>query len=118
MRLRLDVAGTGDVGVVRCQGLIVFGPEVDELRLTVLSLLRETNHVVLLLHGIERIDSEGLAALVGLYISARNRGGLIKLAELSPKCEQVLRITRIEKVFEIHQTEEQAVASFHPEQAA
>ncbi len=118
MRLQLDVARTGDVVVVRCRGVIVFGPEGDELRLTVLSLLKETNHVVLLLDGIERIDSEGVAALVALYVSARNRGGALKLAELSPQCRQVLHFTRIEKVFEIYETEEQAVASFHPGRAA
>ncbi len=118
MRIQLDVSRTGDVAVVRCRGVIVFGPEGDELRLTILSLLKETNHVVLLLDGIERIDSEGVAALVGLYVSARNRGGAVKLAELSPHCRQVLHFTRLEKVFEIYQTEEQAVVSFRPERAA
>jgi anti-sigma B factor antagonist len=118
MRLQLDVSKTGDVAIVRCRGDVVFGPEEDELRLTGLSLLKETNHVLLLLDGIERIDSEGVAVLVGLYISARNRGGEVKLAELSPKCSRVLHITRIEKVFEIYETEEQALASFHPPKAA
>ncbi len=118
MRLRLQVARTGDVAVVRCEGLIVFGPEEDELRLIVLSLLRETNRVVLLLDGVKRVDSQGVATLVGLYISARNRGGELKLAQLSPQCREVLHMTRVEKIIEIHHTEEQAVASFHPEQAA
>jgi anti-anti-sigma factor len=118
MRLQLSVGRTGDVAVVRCRGVIVFGPEEDELRLTVLSLLKETNYVVLLLEGVERIDSQGVATLVGLYISARNRGGELKLAEPSPQCWQVLHITRVEKIIEIHRTEEQAVASFHPKKAA
>ncbi len=108
----------------RCSGRevpgdIVFGgPEGDELRLTGLSLLKETNHVLLLPGEIERIDSEGVAALVGLSISARNRGGEVKLAELSPKCSRVLHVTRIEKVFEIYETEEQALASSYPGKAA
>jgi len=84
MELRLDVTTQTGVAVVRCQGRVVFGQEVDELRLTVLSLLKETNRVVLHLGGIERLDSEGLAGLVRLFISARNRGGELKLAELSP----------------------------------
>jgi len=74
MKLRLDVTRQMGVAVVRCQGRIVFGQEVDELRLTVLSLLKETNRVVLHLADIEQIDSEGLAGLVGVFISARNRG--------------------------------------------
>jgi anti-sigma B factor antagonist len=112
MQLRLDVSAQAGVAVVRCHGRIVFGQEVDELRLTVLSLLRETSRVVLHLAGIEQIDSEGMAALVGLFISARNRGGEVKLAELSPKSKSVLRLSRLDEVFETYDSESEAVASF------
>jgi anti-sigma B factor antagonist len=119
MELRLDVARQADVAVVRCRGRIVFGEEVDELRLTVLALLKETNRLVLRLAGIEQIDSEGLAALVGLFISARNRGGELKLADLSPKTRELLRVTRLDQVFEIYKSESDAVESFlHPKAAA
>jgi anti-sigma B factor antagonist len=85
---------------------------VDELRLTVLSLLKQTNRVVLQLAGIQQIDSEGLAALVGLFISARNRGGELKLAELSPKSRDLLRVTRLDEVFGSYKSEREAIASF------
>jgi len=99
MELRLDVVRKADVAIVRCRGRIVFGQEVDELRLTVLSLLKECNRVVLQLAGVEQIDSEGLAALVGLFISARNRSGELKLADLSPKSRELLRVKRMEEIF-------------------
>jgi anti-sigma B factor antagonist len=112
MELRLDVARQAGVAVVRGRGRIVFGQEVDELRLTVLSLFKESNRLVLHLAGIEQIDSEGLAALVGLFISARNRGGELKLCDLSSKTRELLRVTRLDKVFEIYQSEGEAVESF------
>lgn len=118
MELRFDVARQAGVAVIRCQGRIVFGQDVDDLRLTVLSLLKETNHVVLQLAGIQQIDSEGLAALVGLFISARNRGGELKLAELSPKSRELLRVTRLDEVFGTYKSEREAVASFSPARAA
>ncbi len=118
MRLQLDVSMTGDVAVVRGRGMIVFGPEGDELYLTVLTMLKQTKNVVLLLDGIERIGSEGVGALAKLYVSARNRDGNLKLAELSATCREILHVTRVESVFEIYETKEQAVASFHPEKAA
>lgn len=118
MELRVDVARHGDVAVIRCQGRIVFGQEVDELRLTVLSLLKKTNRVVLHLGGIQQIDSEGLAALVGLFISARNRGGELKLAELSPKSRELLRVTRLDEVFGTYKTGSAAIASFRSVRAA
>jgi anti-sigma B factor antagonist len=117
MELRLGVTTQTGVAVVRCQGRIVFGQEVDELRLTVLSLLKETNHVVLHLGGIERLDSERLAGLVGMFISARNRGGELKLAELSQQSKEVLRLTRLDAVFETYDSEAEAVASFQASKA-
>jgi len=113
MQLRLNVVRQAEVAIVRCRGRIVFGQEVDELRLSVLSLLKETNRVVLDLGGIEQIDSEGLAALVGLFISARNRGGELKLADLSPKCRELLRVTRLDEVFRIYKSVDEAIASLH-----
>ncbi len=118
MQLRLDVVRQAEVAVVCCRGRVVFGQEVDELRLTVLSLLKETNHVVLHLGGIEQIDSEGLAGLVGLFISARNRSGELKLADLSPKCREVLRVTRLDEVFGTYKSVDEAIASFRRVKAA
>jgi len=117
MELRLGVVWQADIAIVRCRGRIVFGQEVDELRLIVLSLLKETNRVVLQLAGVELIDSEGLAALVGLFISARNRGGELKLADLSSKSRELLRVTRLDKIIGTHKSEAEAVASFHPVKA-
>jgi len=118
MQLRLEVVKQADVAIVRCRGRIVFGQEVDELRLTVLSLLKERNRVVLQLAGIEQIDSEGLAGLVGLFSSARNRGGELKLADLSPKSRELLRVTRLDGIFGAHKSEAEAITSFRPAKAA
>jgi len=114
MELRLELSRQADAAVVRCQGRIVFGQEVDDLRLAVLSLLKQTNRVVLHLAGVEQIDSEGLAALVGLFISARNRGGELKLAAPSPKCRDVLHVTRLDELFRTYKSEPEALASFRP----
>ena len=112
MELRLEVTTQAGVAVVRCQGRIVFGQEVDELRLIVLSQLKKQSHVVLNLGGIERLDSEGLAGIVGMYISARNRGGDLKLAHLSQRSKDVVRLSRLDQIIETYDSEADAVASF------
>jgi anti-sigma B factor antagonist len=118
MQLRLEVASQAGVAVIRCQGRIVFGQEVDELRLTVLSQLKKQSHVVLNLDGIERLDSEGLAGIVGLYISARNRGGDLKLAHLSQMSKHVVQVSRLDQIIETYDSEADAVASFQVSKAA
>lgn len=102
----------GNVGVVYCHGRIVFGEEEDELRRVVLELLRHTSQIVLNLDQVKHIDSCSVGALVGLYISARNRRGEVKLGPLSPKVRTVLQITKLTKIFDVHESEEDAVAAF------
>ena len=121
MTLNLDVSRTEDIAVVRCRGRIVFGEEADELRRVVLSLLNETERIVLNLGWIGHIDSSGLATLVASFISARNRGAEIKFAALSPQARRVLTITHVDRLFEVYDSTEEALKSFHlphPEAAA
>lgn len=120
MALKLDVSRTYDIAVVRCRGRIVFGEEADELRRVVLGLLNETRRIVLNLVWVEYIDSSGLGTLVASFISARNRRAEIKLAGLSPRARQVLASTKVNQLFEIYDSTEEAISSFHtlPEAAA
>ena len=118
MPLKLDVSRTEDTAVVRCRGRIVFGEEADELRRVVLGLLNETKRIVLNLAWIVHIDSSGLGTLVASFISARNRGAEIKFAALSPKARRVLTSTHVDRLFEVYDSTEEAINSFHPQPEA
>jgi anti-sigma B factor antagonist len=114
MAIKLDVSSTEDIAIVRCHGWIVFGEEADELRRLVLGLLNETARIVLNLDWIGHIDSSGLGTLVAPFFYARNRGAEIKLAALSPKARRVLKSTHVDRLFEIYDSTEEAIKSFHP----
>ncbi len=58
------------------------------------------------------LDSTGLAVLVSCLTSARTRDGTFKLLRPSPKVNDVLQITQVDKLFEIFQDENRAVQSF------
>jgi anti-sigma B factor antagonist len=113
LALNLDVSRTEDIAVVRCRGRIVFGKETDELRRVLLDLLNDTKRIVLNLTWIEYIDSNGLGTLVASFISARNRRAKIKFAALSPRVRRVLTITKVDRLFEVYDSTEEAIKSFH-----
>ena len=48
------------------------------------------------------IDSTGLGALVSIYKKCIEQGGSIKLKSLKPEVEKLFKLTRLDKVFEIH----------------
>ena|SRR5215472_7077211 len=118
MALNLDVSRTEGIAIVRCRGRIVFGDEADELRRIILGLLNETQRIVLNFAWIEYIDSSGLGVLVASLISARHRGAQIKLAALGPKARQVLTTTKMDRLFELYRSADEAVQSFRTPKAA
>jgi anti-sigma B factor antagonist len=114
LKLKLDVSGTEDIAVVRCRGRIVFGREADELRRVILDLLNKNQRIVLNLAWIEYIDSSGLGVLVASLISAHHNGAQIKLAALGSKARQVLSIAGVDRLFEVYDSADEAIKSFHP----
>ena len=75
MALTLQTQVSGDVFILHCDGRIVFGDEGAALRERVRNLLKGSPKIVVNLASVEHVDSEGLGILVGLFTSARNRGG-------------------------------------------
>ena len=113
MTVKLDVSRTEDIAIVQCRGRIVFGEEADELRRVVLALLKETRQIVLNLAWIDHIDSSGLGTLVASFISARHHRAEIKFASLSPKARRLLAYTNMGRLFEVYDSTQDAIKSFH-----
>jgi len=83
-----------------------------EIRKTLLAEMREkkTPRVIVNLTNVRYIDSSGVASLVeGLKIS-RDLGLRFILFGLSPGAREVLQLSRLLKIFEIHEDEEHALA--------
>lgn len=116
MTLKMETRTVNDVAVVSCTGRIVFGEEANALRETLKKLLTTSKQVVLNLGGVSFIDSGGLGTLVGVYSSARAGGADIKLTGLGQRLRDVLAITKLATVFEVYDTEQQAIAAFRPHQ--
>ena len=115
MTLKMDTRTVEGVAVVACSGRIVFGEEANALRDTLKKLLTTSKQVVLNLSGVSYIDSGGLGTLVGVYSSARAAGADIKLTGLGQRLRDVLAITKLATVFEVYDTEQQAIAAFRPQ---
>src|SRR5262249_8743176 len=118
MQLKLSTRIIDGVTIVDCNGRIVFGEESGLLRDTVKKLLAQTLRVVLNLAGISYIDSGGLGTLVALYTTAQNAGGAVKLANLTQRVGDLLQVTKLVTVFEVYDSEQEAVDSFKQGAAA
>lgn len=112
MTLKIESRVTDGVTVVSCSGRIVFGDESGALREYLKKTLESTRQIVLNLSGVNYLDSGGLGTLVGVYSSARAGGADIKLTGIGPRLRDVLQITKLVTVFEVYDSEPQAIAAF------
>jgi anti-sigma B factor antagonist len=102
LKLSLETRHLGDVIVIHCEGRIVYRDEASALTRVVTEALKNTREVVLDLEGVHRIDSAGLGEMARMLRAADACGSRLKLAGVHPKVMQVLRLTNLASLFEIH----------------
>ena len=101
------------VAVVALDGRIVLGEESNALREKVKALMAEgKKKVVLNMDNITFIDSAGLGTLVAAHHSVKTQGASLRLCHLGSKFQEVLQITKLLTVFDVYNSEAEAVASF------
>src|SRR5437773_3505315 len=86
---------------------IVFGDEGAVLRERVNNMLSGTPKIVVDLRRVDHIDSGGLGILVGLFVSAKNRGGELKLVSPNPHVKEVLRRTNLNTLFSVYRNDDE-----------
>jgi len=102
-----------DVTVVEIKGRIVVGEGNTMLRQTVQELVEVGRvKVLLVMQEVEHIDSSGIGELVRAHTVVRKANGQLKIASPSPKLQEMLQMTMLHKVLDVHPDEATAVKSF------
>jgi anti-sigma B factor antagonist len=99
--------------VLWLDGRIVLGEETGALRETVKDLIAHgQKKLILNMNNVTLIDSAGLGALVAAYSSSRSGGASLRICQLGTKFNELLQITRLTTLFEIYDTQADAIDSF------
>lgn len=102
----LDMAGNGRIG-------LRFGASTASLPKAVQSLLEGGHGYILVnLARVEHIDAAGLGDLVSSQITVNDKGGRIKLLNLGDKLRELMKVTKLLTVFEVYDSESEALDSF------
>jgi len=84
---------------IQCHGKLV-SENTQEIRELVAPMITRGGRIVLDLTDLEYLDSSGLGALVGLKVSAINRGlCVLELVNLTPRVKKLLSITNLLQLF-------------------
>jgi anti-sigma B factor antagonist len=112
MPLKITSHDVDGVTVLALDGRIVLGEETVALREKMKGLLTEgKKKIVLDLKNVSMIDSSGLGALVSVNSSAKAAGATLRLCNLSSRTDELLQMTRLLTVFEVSNSEAEAVSA-------
>lgn len=113
MGIKTSTRLIGDVVIVDTIGELRLGEGTNVLRQVVNETVEQGyKNILLNLRDVRHIDSAGVGELMSCYTSVRNRGGQLKLMNLSKNVHNLLQITKLYTIFEVEDDEPTAVASF------
>jgi anti-sigma B factor antagonist len=111
--VKLSTRQVGDVTVVDVAGRITLGEGSSALRDTLRELVGKGQKKILLnLGDVSYIDSSGIGELVSGFTTVTNSGGQLKLLGLNKRVKDLLQITKLYTVFDVHEEEAGAIRSF------
>ncbi len=101
------------ISVLDVTGRITLGEGTAALRDILRGLLDKGNSKILPnLKGVDYVDSAGLGELVRSYTTVRKQGGQLKFLNLSDRVRDLLKATGLLAIFEIYNSEPEAISSF------
>lgn len=102
-----------DVTLVVCEGRMTLGLATNTLRATLRETLEGGAKKLVLDFGlVTHLDSTGIGELVGALALAQEKQAILRLARMPAKIRELLRITRLDTVFDVYEDLDSALASF------
>ena len=88
-----------NVTVIKCHGRLV-SDNKEEIRQLVAPMIQRGGRIALDFGDITYLDSSGLGAIVGLKVSAINRGlCVLELRNLTPRVKELLSLSNLLQLF-------------------
>ena len=99
--------------IIRIIGKTLGGPDATQVSEKMHELINNgKSKLVVDMASVERMNSSGLGILIGCLMAVRKKHGDIRLFRLQEKPKELLRMTKLNCVFEVFEKEDEAVESF------
>lgn len=111
--MKIRTRNHNDIIVIYPEGKITLGDGDMELGESVRIQLEEgSRKMVLNFDKVSYLDSSGVGELVGCYTRIREKGGELKLCGMSPRIFGLIKMTSLHSVFDVKETEDEALGAF------
>src|ERR671932_2604816 len=107
-----ETKGTGGVTTIKVDGQLIIGNRHELKDLVQAALDRGDRRLLIDFSRTGYIDSSGLGALVSISKRIRELGGELRLSGLNEDLRSLFELTKLDTLFAIADTPQQALASF------
>ncbi|HXZ28901.1 MAG TPA: STAS domain-containing protein [Terriglobales bacterium] len=107
-----SVRKQGSVAIVELEGKLGIGAAVDDFRATWSDCLSTgCKDIVVILARVPMVDSSGIGSLIRCHSALSAVGGRLKVVGINDTVRQAFKVTRLDTVFDLHDTEASALSS-------
>jgi anti-anti-sigma factor len=111
--MNLNTRKHNDVLILYPEGKVTLGDGDQELGEAVrTSLVNGERKIIINFSKVSYLDSSGVGELVGCYTSIKGKGGELRICGMNSKIFSLIKMTSLHSVFEVKDTEEEALAGF------
>src|SRR5260370_39668624 len=111
--IQISIRESSDVNILDLQGRATIGTGSDLLNGDLQKLIANGVRKLLLnLAGVTHLDSSGICAIIGTYVSLSRQGGSLKLLCPGGRVRAVLRVIRFPDIIPTFEDETHAPATF------
>ena len=112
--LNITERQAGDITILDMSGKVTIGEGSVALRTSIRKLLGEgKKKIILNLAQVGYVDSSGIGEFVSSFTAVNKEGGTLKLLSLTQKIQDLLAITKLLTVFDVYDSESEALSSFN-----
>ena len=103
----------GEVKVFHLGGKIMGGPETQEIRARLKTLIDSgTQNLVMDFRDVQWINSTGVGVIISCLVTLRNRAGDVRFANLQGATQHYFHVMKLEHIVNIYECVDEAVGSF------
>jgi anti-sigma B factor antagonist len=113
MTVKSRTIQNGRIAIIEVKGSLIGDQDTDQFRREVSDFIEQGNKSLIVnMQKVNYMNSSGIGAIIAAHTSFKKNGGEVKLVGLSEKMENLLAITRLVEIFDVHDSLDEATESF------